>query len=144
MTEGTVWTIATLKEYVDSLRAADQRALAIKETADQEALRLNRENQLYKDEKANALREQIASERGLYATKEDLAAMQERYELNHKPLADYVAGQLGRREGISASVALLISVAMIVVAVVTTVVLYGSSHRGTPAPAVVTVTTQTP
>lgn len=84
------WTLETYKEYVDALRAADERfykerdrrysevsvekekALKIKETADLAALGLSRDSQTYKDEKANELREQISSERGIYATKEQM------------------------------------------------------------------------
>jgi len=50
-------------------------ALRIKNEGDQEALRLAREIQTYKDEKANELRSQIESERGSYATKNDLGAL---------------------------------------------------------------------
>lgn len=49
-----------------------EKALKIKETADLAALGLAREIQTYKDEKANELREQINSERNIYATKNEL------------------------------------------------------------------------
>ncbi len=49
-----------------------EKALKIKEVADLKALDLARDIQVYKDEKANQLREQINSERGLYATNKDL------------------------------------------------------------------------
>lgn len=73
-------------EHLEALREADKeldaerdrryaevaqeraKALAIKEEADKEALKLAREAQTYKDLKANELREQIASERGSYLT----------------------------------------------------------------------------
>lgn len=48
------------------------KALKIKETADLAALQLARDQQTYKDEQANELREQINRERNLYASKEDL------------------------------------------------------------------------
>jgi len=156
MTEGTDgWTVQTLKDHFDALRAADQRALAIKEAADRDALTLAREIQAYRDEQANNLRAQIERERVQQATKEDVVGLQERfesslkaltdrYEVAHKPIADYVAGQLGRREGVSAVQALLLSVAMLAVAIVTAVILYDSSHHATPAPVVVTVTTPAP
>jgi hypothetical protein len=78
-----------LKEHLLTIRAADDRryaevalerekALRIKDDADKTALSLAREIQTYKDEKANELREQINSERGIYATKSELqAAMRE-------------------------------------------------------------------
>lgn len=61
-----------------------EKALKIKETADRLALDLAREIQIYKDEKANALREQIGSERGDYALNKDL-----------EPLKAYVNSQTG-------------------------------------------------
>jgi hypothetical protein len=51
-----------------------EKALKIKETADLAALGLAREIQTYKDEKANELREQINSERGLYLTRVEYSA----------------------------------------------------------------------
>jgi hypothetical protein len=51
-----------------------EKALKIKETADLAALQLARDIQSYKDEKANELREQISSERGHYASRDDLDA----------------------------------------------------------------------
>ena len=98
-----------LKEHLAALRAADMRfeeerdrrysevnierekALKIKETADLAALQLAREIQTYKDEKANELREQINSERGLYATNKDI-----------DPIKSYVSSQTGRGLGMSA------------------------------------------
>ena len=89
---GGGWTVDTLKQHFDALRAADERfynerdrrytevsverekALKIKDEADKAALGLAREIQTYKDEKANELREQIGSERGLYPTKSELTA----------------------------------------------------------------------
>lgn len=61
-----------------------QRALAYKESADALALELARTHQSYLDVKANQLREQINSERGLYATKDEIA-----------PLAAFVSAQQG-------------------------------------------------
>jgi hypothetical protein len=99
-----------LREYLAAVRKSDlrfhaerdrrytevnqerERALKIKETADLAALKLAREIQTYKDERANQLRSQIEQERGTYVTKDQLAA-----EL--KPLTDFVAGQQGRQGG---------------------------------------------
>jgi vacuolar-type H+-ATPase subunit H len=78
------WTTDTLKEHFDKLREADQRALQIKEAGDAKALDLAREIQVYKDEKANQLREQINSERGLYVS-----------QIQFKPIADYITAQQG-------------------------------------------------
>jgi len=80
---GTSWV--SLRDHIAALREADQRALQIKETADAEALRLAREIQVYKDEKANELRSQIERERGGYATKEEM-----------QPVIKYIAAQTSR------------------------------------------------
>jgi vacuolar-type H+-ATPase subunit H len=86
------WTVGTLAIYSEALRKAEEKfqgerdrrygevkeaeekALKIKERADEVALGLQRETQQYKDEKANELREQIASERNLYVTKDQLGS----------------------------------------------------------------------
>jgi hypothetical protein len=96
-----------LKEHLAALRECDQdfaderdrrytevniereKALKIKEEADKAALGLAREIQTYKDEKANELREQINSERGLYVTKTEL-----------EPIKVYIAGQTGQARGV--------------------------------------------
>lgn len=95
------WTVDTLKEHVDALRAADQRALQIKETADGEALDLARQIQTYKDEAANELRSQINSERGIYATHDDLASAVEKIELVLAPVLAYVNSRQGRSGGLN-------------------------------------------
>ncbi len=79
-----------------------EKALKIKEEADKVALTLAREIQVYKDEKANELREQINSERGLYATKGDLTAAIEKVGAELKPLTDYIASDRGRGVGTAA------------------------------------------
>lgn len=89
-----------------------EKALRIKERADEVALGLAREIQTYKDEKANELREQINSERGIYATRSEL-----------KPVQDYIVSQTGQREVIGmtgkivvATISAIISFAGIAVA----------------------------
>ena len=76
-----------------------EKALKIKETADLAALGLAREIQTYKDEKANELREQIGSERGLYVTKSELVQVIEKMEATIKPALDFVTSQQGRSSG---------------------------------------------
>jgi len=111
------WTIDTLAVYQNALREADEKfererdrryaevknaeekALKVKEEADKTALGLQRENQQYKDEKANQLREQISSERGLYATKGDVVAAVEKVQASINPLVAFVANQQGRVVG---------------------------------------------
>jgi len=113
-----------LKEHLEALRAADMRfneerdrryaevnierekALKIKETADLAALGLAREIQNYKDEKANELREQINSERGLYATNKDI-----------DPIKSYVASQTGRGLGMYALFGVLMTLVMAAIAI---------------------------
>ena len=72
-----------------------EKAIKIKEEADKVALDLAREIQKYKDEKANELRKQIESERGLYPTKAELKVEVERVNELIKPLAIYVTSQQG-------------------------------------------------
>lgn len=116
----------TLREYFDAMLAADRRfdderdrrysevaaaraeALKIKESGDAKALELAREIQTYKDEKANELREQINQERGLYATKAEIA-----------PLTAYVLSEQGRFKGVG-------SVGGIVMAVLGLLAMVGS------------------
>lgn len=62
-----------------------------------------RQIQTYKDEKANELLEQISSEPGRYATKEDLAARDDKLVAMIRPLLEYVSAQRGKSSGYSAS-----------------------------------------
>jgi len=72
-----------------------EKALKIKETADLAALQLAREIQTYKDEKANELREQISSERGAYATKEDIANLTDKLAGLVAPLQNWQSKATG-------------------------------------------------
>jgi hypothetical protein len=108
----------SLREHLAALREADQRfdaerdrryhevdiererALKIKETADLAALELARTIQTYKDEKANELREQINSERNLYATKSDLEASAAKIMVTVQANSDYVSSAQGSKAGI--------------------------------------------
>lgn len=116
-----------LREHLTALREADlrfdaerdrrltevaierEKALKIKETADLAALQLARDIQIYKDEKANELREQINSERGLYATKGDLTAATETIRATIQPIAEYIAVDRGRGAGMAASWTVLVA-----------------------------------
>jgi len=113
-----------LKDHLAALREADlrfqeerdrryaevnierEKALKIKETADLAALQLAREIQTYKDEKANELREQINSERGLYATNKDI-----------DPIKSYVSSQTGRGLGMYALFGVVMTLLMAVIAI---------------------------
>lgn len=116
MTE-PAWTLAALKEHLQvvqqlhkefneerdrryaEVNVEREKALKIKETADLAALQLAREIQTYKDEKANELREQINSERGLYATKNDLRTTENTILARIEPLSRYVNTQTGHQSG---------------------------------------------
>lgn len=111
------WTVETLRILLDeraqwqAALAAEtdrryaevalerEKALKIKETADERALGLQAETQKYKDEKANQLREQINSERGLYATKDDVIAAVDKVMAHVTPMTDYVSGKRGNDAG---------------------------------------------
>lgn len=100
---------------VDEERA---KALKIKENADKTAMELAREIQTYKDEKANELREQIGSERGLYAEKEAVdsrvTAVIRELETKIKPLSDFVSARQGQREGFKMTGGFLVGLASVI------------------------------
>jgi vacuolar-type H+-ATPase subunit H len=85
------------------VKAAEEKALLVKQRADEQALGLAREIQTYKDEKANQLREQITGERGLYATKNDLSSAVDKLEVTMKPALEYVSSAAGRGVGVKDS-----------------------------------------
>ncbi len=102
-----------------------EKALKIKEEADKAALGLAREIQTYKDEKANELREQINSERGHYASKDDLTSMADKFDTQLRPILQYMATTTGRSGGLNAgwvilvaAVGLLATIAMVIVMIV--------------------------
>jgi hypothetical protein len=128
-------TDISLREYFEALRKADdkyqhaeekfqqerdrrysevaierEKALAIKERADETARLLVAENQAYKDEKANELREQISSERGRYLTREEYltahTALIDKFDSALKPLSQYVTAQSGGPRAITAGMLL--------------------------------------
>src|SRR5580765_5218169 len=112
--------VIALSEHLEKLRVSDERfynerdrryaevniekekALKIKEEADKAALGLAREIQVYKDEKANELREQINSERGLYLTREEYLtahkSLTDKLESSLKPLQAFVTARQGAKE----------------------------------------------
>jgi len=77
------------------VKNAEEKALRIKEEADKVALDLARQIQTYKDEKANELRSQIERERGNYASRSDLSALNEKLEATTKPLIEFVSSSRG-------------------------------------------------
>lgn len=125
----------TLRDHLAALREADlrldserdrrysevnverEKALKIKEQADRDALELDRQIRSYKDEKANELREQLASERGDYASKQDLAAAISRVESILTPVLAYVAQQQGGSKGMRDMYGWIFGAVMLIVAI---------------------------
>jgi vacuolar-type H+-ATPase subunit H len=101
------------------VKNAEEKALKIKEEADKTALGLQRDTQVYKDEKANELREQINSERGLYATKGDLIAATEKLEATVEPIVSFMRGKQGQEVGITGTVKVALAILSAVVALMT-------------------------
>jgi hypothetical protein len=117
---GSEWTIGTFKVLMDERQAAQaaldeerdrryaevalerEKALKIKEQADRDALALDRDQQTYKDERANNLRTQLERERGDYATKDDLASLADKLESTIRPALEYIASAQGRGQGANA------------------------------------------
>ena len=136
---GGGWTLDTLQEHnqiVDALKdRLDQerdrryaevdlereKALKIKEEADKAALGLAREIQSYKDEKANQLREQISSERGSFASKEDLGSAMREIQALITPLSTYVAGMAGQTKHATTSVVNLVAVVSVIYGLAATI-----------------------
>jgi hypothetical protein len=122
----SAWTVDTYAAHNEALRFAEEKfqqerdrrytevniekekALKIKETADLAALSLARDIQIYKDEKANELREQINRERGLYASKQDVIAATEKLQATIDPLISFVNRQQGRGGGMSTIGAIIV------------------------------------
>jgi len=119
----TGWTVETYAIHNEALRESEEKfqterdrrysevnverekALKIKEKADESALMLAREIQVYKDEKANQLREQISSERGQYVTRVEM-----------KPIFDFVAAQGNHWGDIRVLIGILLAAGAFVVA----------------------------
>lgn len=134
MTDKDGWTLAAYIAHNEALReaeakfqgerdrryaevkSAEEKALRVKEEADKTALGLQRENQQYKDEKANQLREQISSERGLYASKSDLIAAMEKIQATLIPLVNTVASQSGSGKGMEKMWGWIVAGAMLLLA----------------------------
>jgi coenzyme F420-reducing hydrogenase alpha subunit len=116
------------------VKAAEEKALKVKETADLKALELASQIQTYKDEKANNLREQISSERGLYATREDLASALREINATIKPIAEYVAsdrGQAHQRSESRLNANLVVGVAgLLLTAIIISVAIFVAAHGG--------------
>ena len=134
--ESVVGGYVTTLEHLLALRACDlelhrerdrryaevaverEKALRIKETADDMARQLARADQTFKNEAANELRSQIERERGSYATHVELTAAMEKMEALIAPLATWAAAQQGRSSGLSAGWGFLVGVVGVAAAVI--------------------------
>ena len=143
-TTGGGWTLDTLQEHwqvvnglqreyleerdrrYSEVKAAEEKALAVKQRADEQALGLAREIQIYKDEKANELREQISSERGSYATKEDLAASVRELTATIAPLTSYISGNAAKDIGVKDHTSLIVSIASVTISVLIAIAAIGT------------------
>ncbi len=143
------WTIETYSAYNEARRLDQERfeeerdrryrevaeerdkALRIKEKADEQALLLARDIQTYKDEKANELREQIASERGTYLNRDEYLiqhqALEDKMDAALKPLVEFMSTQQGRSSGIGSSATVLYAALVLAASIITAVIIY--SHH---------------
>lgn len=142
------WTVETLQVYTEALRLADERfngerdrryaevalerekALKIKETADLAALQLAREIQTYKDEKANQLREQIGSERGMYASKDDLNAAVREINATIAPLINFSSVSTARGGAFSQGFGWIATVIFVVSSIIGAVIAFLTMRGG--------------
>lgn len=111
------WSLESYIVHNEALRVSDEKfhnerdrrysegnelravALKIKETADLRALDLERESQVYKDERNDVLRESTLKSTGNYATRDDLADVVKSMEKTLKPIVEYISGQQGLVKG---------------------------------------------
>ncbi|MFZ0227403.1 MAG: hypothetical protein WAL41_10760 [Mycobacterium sp.] len=93
-----------------------EKALKIKETADERALKLASEIQAYKDEKANELRAQINSERGVYITRAE-------FEAANKPLVEFVLSSRAIADKRTIDYGQILAIMAIMVSIATAVIL---------------------
>lgn len=113
MTTDWEWEFWTERDRrYTAIAVEKEKALKIKETADLAALQLAREIQTYKDEKANELREQISSERGNYASKDDLASTLREIKAGQREAHD--SGRLDIAQMIQVIVALIMMATVII------------------------------
>ena len=116
--------------------AEKEKALRIKESADEKALDLASQIQTYKDQQHNGLLQQLTEERGRYATQGDLKSVVEKLETAVKPLTEYVSAQQGRTGGEADTrterrlgTGQIVSILILVVAIVAVLVAYQAGRR---------------
>lgn len=122
----------------DDLQEERDRALAEQARLREEALRLAREAQHYRDEQSNNLRAQIEQERGSYVTRVEsdqnitrlealVVSSVERIDVTLKPLVEYVAVQQGRRSGFSSTGAIVVGSVATIGAILTIVIIIANA-----------------
>jgi len=100
------------------VKAAEEKAIYVKEQADLRAMELERQVRSYKDEAANELRSQIDRERGLYVQHKDLNAAMDKIELMIKPLTTISSERTGKSAGLNAGWAYLVGGVGLIVLIV--------------------------
>jgi hypothetical protein len=100
MTKRNRYNSVSLQQHFDQLREADQRALTIKQTADEYALTLAREIQAYRDEQHNGLLKQLSDERAHYVSQDQLTSGVEKLEALVKPLTEFMVSQIAAGAGV--------------------------------------------
>lgn len=125
MEDNTKWNIETYAAHNEALRKAEDKFQEerdrryreieqVKKEAEDKALHLARDIQIYKDEKANELREQINTERLLYVRKDDLKAIEDKYDALLKPLSNFVALKQGSIKGVDKALYYIIAIAGVI------------------------------
>jgi hypothetical protein len=92
-----------VRQHLRELREADQRALQIKQEADDKAKVLEQDVRAYKDASQNEWRGESSDRAAAYVTRTEL-----------RPLQEWVLAQQGRSAGVSAQTALLMGLAGLV------------------------------
>jgi hypothetical protein len=126
------WTIETYVAHNEALRRADEKfhrerdrrykevnnekekSSKIQAVNEKNNLKLAREIQNYKDEKANELREQINSERLLYVRKTDL----NKYDEILKPIQEFVSVHRGAQAGTDKTIYYLLIIAGLAISLI--------------------------
>ena len=122
------WLAERDRRYAE-VKNAEEKALKVKEAADEKALDLASQIQAYKDEKANELRSQIERERGTYATQGDLKGVTEKFEALLKPIAEFVSAQQGRHAGSSDARLNINTVMQVLAFLAAAAIVYATFHK---------------
>ena len=126
-----------LKHLTDVVESNDRRyeavsiekekALKIKETADEKALALASEAQTYKDARNETMREQTLKDNGVYATRTDLSNAIDEIRVALKPLADYITGQQGGVKGSNITTGKIVGGISLAATIIGVIVLLGQA-----------------